>query len=109
MMLNHLEEVIEADGVCYRLSGDEHGGGKEIAYPEPGFLEEFSLECGLPVWRFSKNGIRIEKRVMMPHLQNTTYIVYRLIEGPSGLRLRLRPSDGRTHPRGSCPRARTRG
>ena len=92
MMLNHLEEVIEADAVCYRLSGDEHGGGKEIAYPESGFLEEFSLECGLPVWRFSKNGIRIEKRVVMPHLQNTTYIVYRLLEGPPGLKLKVRPS-----------------
>src|SRR6266550_3607142 len=92
MMLNHLEEVVEADGICYRLSGDEHGGGKEIAYPEAGFLEEFVLDCGLPTWRFSKNGIRIEKRVMMPHLQNTTYIIYRLLQGPTGVKLRLRPS-----------------
>jgi len=92
MMLNHLEEVVEADGICYRLSGDEHGGGKEIAYPESGFLEEFLLECGLPTWRFSKNGLRIEKRVMMPHLQNTTYIVYRLLEGPPGVKLKMRPS-----------------
>ena len=92
MMLNHLEEVIEAPKVCYRLSGDEHGGGKEIAYPEPGFLEEFVLEGDIPVWRFSKNGIRMEKRVLMPHLQNTTYIVYRLLEGPVGLKLKVRPS-----------------
>jgi predicted glycogen debranching enzyme len=92
MMLNHIEEVIESGEACYRLSGDEHGGGKEIAYPEPGFLEEFVLECGIPTWRFSKNGIRIEKRVVMPHLQNTTYVVYRLIEAPSGVRLKVRPS-----------------
>jgi len=93
MMLNHLEEVVEGpDGICYRLSGDEHGGGKEIAYPESGFLDEFVLQCGLPVWRFSKNGIHIEKRVMMPHLQNTTYIVYRLLDGPPGLKLKIRPS-----------------
>ncbi|HEV8660431.1 MAG TPA: amylo-alpha-1,6-glucosidase [Thermoanaerobaculia bacterium] len=88
MMLNHLEESVDS----YKLSGDEHGGGKEIAYPEPDFLEEFVLECGLPVWRYSKNGIRIEKRVVMPHLQNTTYITYKLLEGPSGLTLHLRPS-----------------
>jgi predicted glycogen debranching enzyme len=93
MMLNHLEEVLEGSrGLCYRCSGDEHGQGKEIAYPETEFLEEFVLECGLPVWRFSKNGIRLEKRIVMPHLQNTTYIVYRLLEGPSGLKLKLRPS-----------------
>ena len=92
MMLNHLEEVIEANDVCYRLSGDEHGGGKEIAYPEAGFLQEVVLECGMPVWRFFKNGIRIEKRVLMPHLQNTAYIIYRLIESPQPLKLKVRPS-----------------
>jgi predicted glycogen debranching enzyme len=93
MMFNHIEEVIaHPGGTCYRLSGDEHGDRKEVAYPEAGFLEEFVLENGLPVWRFSKNGIRIEKRVMMPHLQNTTYITYRLVEGPADLELRLRPS-----------------
>ncbi len=93
MMFNHIEEVIEhPSGTCYRLSGDEHGDRKEVAYPEPGFLQEFLVENGLPLWRFRKNGIRIEKRVMMPHLQNTTYITYRLLEGPDGLVLRLRPS-----------------
>jgi predicted glycogen debranching enzyme len=93
MMFNHLEEVIEhPNGTCYRLSGDEHGDRKEMAFPEAGFLDEFALENGFPVWRFAKNGIRIEKRVMMPYLQNTTYLVYRLVEGPSGLVLRLRPS-----------------
>jgi len=92
MMFNHLEEVLEGpDGLCWRLSGDEHGG-REVAFPEDGILEEFAMENGRPVWRFSGKGIRIEKRVLMPHLQNTSYIVYRLLEGPAGLRLRLRPS-----------------
>ena len=91
MMFNHLEEVLEGDGICWRLSGDEHGG-REVAFPEDGILEEFTIENGKPVWRFSMNGIRLEKRVLMPHLQNTSYIVYRLLEGPAGLRLRLRPS-----------------
>jgi predicted glycogen debranching enzyme len=92
MMFNHLEEVLEGpDGLCWRLSGDEHGG-RDVAFPEEGILEEFLLENGKPVWRFSGDGIRIEKRVLMPHLQNTSYIVYRLLEGPPSLQLRLRPS-----------------
>jgi predicted glycogen debranching enzyme len=92
MMFNHLEEVLEGpDGLCWRLSGDEHGG-REVAFPEDGILEEFVMENGRPLWRFSGNGIRIEKRVLMPHLQNTAYILYRLLAGPAGLRLRLRPS-----------------
>ncbi len=91
MMLNHLEESIEGpDGMCWKLSADEHGGGKEVDFPERDFLEEFVLENGLPIWRYSKGGIRIEKRVVMPHLQNTAYIVYRLLEGPPGLHLKLR-------------------
>src|SRR5882724_5145677 len=88
MMFNHLEEILEGPGdFCWRLSGDEHGG-RDIALPEEGALEEFAIENGTPVWRFAKDGIRIEKRVVMPHLQNTAYIVYRLLEGPAGLRLR---------------------
>jgi glycogen debranching enzyme, archaeal type, putative len=92
MMFNHLEETLEGPAdLCWRLSGDEHGG-RDVALPEEGILEEFAVRNGKPVWRFAKNGIRFEKRVLMPHLQNTAYIVYRLLEGPAGLRLRLRPS-----------------
>ena len=92
MMFNHLEEVLEgADNLCWRLSGDEHGG-RDVAFPEDDILEEFVVENGKPVWRFARNGIRIEKRVLMPHLQNASYIVYRLLEGPAGMHLRLRPS-----------------
>src|SRR2546423_2422588 len=91
MMFNHLEEILEGPGgLCWRLSGDENE--KAASFPEPDFLDEFALERGFPVWRYAKGGIRLEKRVLMPHLQNTTYIVYRLLEGPAGLRLKLRPS-----------------
>src|SRR3569832_1770568 len=93
MMLNHVEEWIEAaEGLCWRLSGDELGGGKQVGYPEDGFLDEFVMELGLPVWRYEKGGIRLEKREIMPHLQNTTYVVYKLISGPAELTLNLRPS-----------------
>src|SRR5437868_5564690 len=91
MMFNHIEEVLSGPGLCYRLSADEHGK-KEVNWPEPGFLEEFVLERGLPVWRYAKDGVRIEKRMLMAHVQNTAYVQYRLLEGPPGLVLQLRPS-----------------
>lgn len=72
MMLNHLEEW--------------------VAGTRADFLEEFLLENGLPVWRFSDGPIRIEKRLVMPHLQNTTWIVYTLLSGPEAVALHLRPS-----------------
>ncbi len=91
MMFNHLaEHLVAPDGTTWLLSGDEKG--REMTYPTPGFLEEFALECGVPVWRFAAEGIRLEKRVVMPNAQNTTWIVYRLLEGPDGLSLQLRPS-----------------
>src|SRR6059058_724922 len=55
MMFNHLEEAITLpDGRTWSLSADEIAGGRAIDYPEPDFLEEFVLEHGTPVWRFSK-------------------------------------------------------
>ena len=70
MMLNHLEEWME---------------GRELT------LDEFVLECGVPVWRYSAGGVRLEKRVIMPYGQNTTCIIYKLLEGDHAT-LSLRPS-----------------
>jgi len=90
MMLNHLEEWIEgSNGLRLRLSGDEYGT-REINYPDA--LAEFLLEGGVPLWRFANEVLELEKRVVMPYAQNTTYIVYRLLRGPEGLTLSLRPS-----------------
>ncbi|HEX6160854.1 MAG TPA: amylo-alpha-1,6-glucosidase, partial [Thermoanaerobaculia bacterium] len=79
MMLNHLEEWLAAGDVTLHLG-------------DPDALEEFALECGLPVWRYSAHGIRLEKRLVMPYLQNTTYLIYHLLEGPAGATLHLRPA-----------------
>lgn len=98
MMLNHLaEEVQLADGTTFQLDGQEHLGGVQL--PGAQYLAEFRLEAGLPVWRYECGGIILEKRVFMPHLQNTTYVHYHLVSGqPAGLRLRpyiyFRPHEG---------------
>ena len=61
-------------------------------------LREFRLELGLPVWRFEFPGFVLEKRILMPYLQNTVHITYRLIEGSESVLLVLRPSLGfRSH------------
>ncbi len=89
MMLNHLnEEVRLADDTTFQLSGEEQTDGVKL--PGAAYLAEFRLESGLPVWRYEFGEIVLEKRVFMPHSQNTTYISYRLLAGHSA-RLRLRP------------------
>ncbi|WP_010584597.1 amylo-alpha-1,6-glucosidase [Schlesneria paludicola] len=55
-------------------------------------LDGFRLEWGLPVWQYSIDGHVIEKRLSMPHGQNTVMVNYRLIEGQGPVELRLRPA-----------------
>jgi predicted glycogen debranching enzyme len=53
-------------------------------------LEGFRLEAGLPVWTYAVDGVRFERRVLMPHQQNTTHIRYQLLSG-TPTRLELQP------------------
>src|SRR3954466_3944405 len=92
VMLNHLlERVRFRDGQVLWL-GDE----KEVSGPNAAdrteHLVEFRLELGLPVWTYRIDGVVIEKRVLMPHGQNTVHVTYRLLEGDAPIRLSLRPS-----------------
>lgn len=85
--------------MLHQLRASVHLGNREIqldvdpdAVPAaPGVLTEFRLEDGLPVWCYDIEGRRLERRVILPHLQNTVHIVYRLLDGDEGLRLSLRP------------------
>ncbi|MBI4423682.1 MAG: glycogen debranching enzyme family protein [Elusimicrobia bacterium] len=91
LMLNHLaEEVRLPDGRVAHLGGDELEGGIELHGMKA--LVEFRLETGLPVWRYQVDGIVFEKTLVMPHRQNTVFVLYRLLEGPARVRLRVRPS-----------------
>jgi glycogen debranching enzyme len=50
-------------------------------------LDEFRLEAGLPVWRYDISGVVVEKRMLMPHGQNTVHVLYELISGADFARL----------------------
>src|SRR5204863_7808442 len=54
-------------------------------------LREFRLELGLPVWTYVFHDQIIEKRVVMPHRQNTVFITYTRKGGAGPLRLVLDP------------------
>jgi predicted glycogen debranching enzyme len=66
----------------------ETGAGTEFETSQ--YLVAFRLEEGLPVWEYECEGVRFEKRVLMPHLQNTTHVSYRLLSD-APVRLELRP------------------
>src|SRR5262245_16247325 len=92
VMLNHLlERARLKDGRVVWL-GDENEVAGSNAADRGGQLIEFRLDLGLPVWVYDFDGTRIEKRVLMPHGQNTTHVTYRLLDGEGPVRLSLRPS-----------------
>ena len=90
MMLNFLWERLRwPDGrVASLVDVGQTSTGEE--FDSSRYLQDFHLEAGLPVWTYEIDGVRFEKRVLMPHLQNTTHISYRLLS-KEPVRLELRP------------------
>jgi predicted glycogen debranching enzyme len=92
MTFNHLgEEVRLADGRYARLGAEERDTADVPPDLGAAHLREFRLDAGLPAWTYEVDGIRIEKTLHMPYRQNTVHVSYRLLAGPPGVRLRLRP------------------
>jgi predicted glycogen debranching enzyme len=92
VMLSHVaEELRHPDGRTFEVGGRERTSDAPDA-KGVGFLTEFRLESGLPVWRYDVEGMIVEKRVLLPHMQNTVYVTYELISGADRLELALRPS-----------------
>jgi predicted glycogen debranching enzyme len=93
MMLNNLlEEVVFPDGTCACLNAFFQQNSNETEVRQSArYLTNFALQAGLPVWTYEVNGVSIEKRLVMPHSQNTTYLSYRLTYGDTAVKLRLRP------------------
>lgn len=92
MMLSQLYERVRLPGgKVVQLGGEERvGAGLEL--PGAELLVEFRLESGLPVWRYAIDGVTLEKRIVMPHEQNTVHVTYTVLTGPDTLRLKLMPT-----------------
>jgi predicted glycogen debranching enzyme len=92
VMLNHVAEHVKLpDGRKIALGGEERvGSGAGLHGAQ--YLREFRLESGLPVWRFDLGESILEKRLLLPHQQNTVHVGYSRIGGSGVLRLDLRPS-----------------
>ena len=84
VMLNYVWERLRwPDGrVGVAAEVVETSEGNELDSTQ--YLIGFRLEMGLPVWTYDVEGVRFEKRVLMPHLQNTTHISYRLLSHEAG-------------------------
>jgi predicted glycogen debranching enzyme len=89
VMIPHLDEDVAFGAHRIRLSGVQRPdesltGGTSDA------LAEFQYTWATPVWRFEFDGRVLQRRITMPHGQNTVCVEYRLLEG-GPIRLELRP------------------
>ena len=92
VMLSHLSErIMLGDDSVIELTGEELSD-RRMHVPGFHYLTEFRLEMGLPVWTYMLDGTVLEKRIMMPHQQNTLHVYYRVIKGALPIRVELRPS-----------------
>jgi predicted glycogen debranching enzyme len=90
MMLNQLGERLRlSDGTEVPIGVE---AVRQAGSPAAGHLSEFRLESGLPLWRFEVGGLVLEKRVLVAHLQNTSFVTYRLASGDAPVRLILSPA-----------------
>jgi predicted glycogen debranching enzyme len=90
MMLNHLDEVLFVGDQGFSL-GHKRRPDKAGTSIVPARLAEFRLEQGLPVWRYEVDGAAVEKRLVMPHGQNTVVVTYRRTGGDAAAHLEVEP------------------
>jgi predicted glycogen debranching enzyme len=92
MMLNDLAERVRLPDGTIVLLGAEEREGTGLVINGAKYLAEFKLEWGLPVWRYEIGALTVEKRILLPHGQNTTLITYKIVSGGGNVRLELRPA-----------------
>jgi predicted glycogen debranching enzyme len=92
VMWNHVSEFLRFDDNEVVSLGAEERAGGQLDLHGAEYLREFRLEDGMPVWIYHVRNLVIEKRVLMPHLQNTVHVSYQIIGDGEPPRLELRPA-----------------
>jgi len=92
VMWSHVSEFLRfTDDDVVSLGVEERAGG-QLDLKSADYLTEFRLEDGLPVWTYHVREVVVEKRVLLPHLQNTVHVSYQVISRGVPPRLELRPA-----------------
>ncbi len=88
VLLSKLDETLAVDGARFMLSANKYPG---VIYPE-GFrhLVSFSKEL-FPEFVFEAGGIRLRKTVAAVNGENTTLVLYEVLEAPRQFVMQLQP------------------
>jgi predicted glycogen debranching enzyme len=74
-----------------RLANGQVGWLSRLDNPVAGVVTRFRLGGGLPIWTYELDGTTIEKRLIMPRLQNTVLVTYTVLRSVTPIRLGIRP------------------
>ena len=92
VMWSHVSEFLRfSNNDVVSLGAEERAGG-QLDLKSADYLTEFRLEDGLPVWTYHVREVVVEKRLLLPHLQNTVHVSYQVISKGTPPRLELRPA-----------------
>src|SRR5437899_9877581 len=91
-MRSHVSEFLRLSNDDVVSLGVEERAGGQLDLKSADYLTEFRLEDGLPVWTYHVREVVVEKRVLLPHLQNTVHVSYQVISRGVPPRLELRPA-----------------
>src|SRR5271163_4408789 len=80
VVLNDLEVDVELET-----------GSVVVNLREKGRFLDFTLDMGLPSWRYELDGVVIEKSIVVPSRQNIVHCTFRLLNDGGRVHLRLRP------------------
>jgi len=69
----------------------ERTDGSVADLRESGRFLDFTLNMGLPSWRYEMDGAVIERSIVVPWHQNIVHCTFRLLDDGRRIRLRLRP------------------
>ena len=92
VMWSHVSEFLRFSSDDVVSLGAEERAGGQLDLKSADYLTEFRLEDGLPVWTYHVREVVVEKRVLLPHLQNTVHVSYQVISKGTPPRLELRPA-----------------
>ncbi len=88
MLVSKLEETLRLDGVSWELGCNRYPGA---VHPRGDrYLKRFCRGL-FPVFEYEMNGIRLRKTVAAAHGENTTLVLYELLEAPGPVTLELLP------------------
>src|SRR5437763_16053077 len=92
VMWNHVSEFLRFENDEIVSLGAEERAGGQLDLKSAEYLREFRLEDGMPIWIYHVRDFVIEKRISMPHLQNTIHVSYQVTGSGKAPRLELRPA-----------------